>query len=499
MARRVAREGTRPYLPKGKDGEPEQTIYNLKVQGVDGKTWYARTTGAKDEVVANLIADLMHETRMQKLAAVIDMITTQRVLSLSEYFSRITAMRERPEYADLNLRALCEQLIVDVKSPGLKKLHEQWAETMKPEWQYVRNSGYFLTWLKKQPGGTELPVTMFDAGTAADWLKAVEASGEFSAETRRKFRVALSQFGQWLAVKKFLPHTGNLNPIKRENGVKAIQSATERINKAFAKYYEIEEIAQMVDEAGKGSLLAACIALCFSGAADWSAMEALRVQDINRQTGVISLFDPELGIAGKDRSIPLHRMRKVFIAHQFCWDAILAYLTTREGEEWFVPRAAAVKRYKKPVLKRGIPRCTEKALREPLIALCEKLHIEHEGWHKFRHSFAVYWIFAGCERGLTGKFTKEWGKKQMGHAPGSVLWENTYGKIKRYDDDDAFGREMSGLAPATERDLLQYLRPTVREKIKAALASVHQPDQNTAANRTITNENEQGSQAFQVM
>src|SRR5215467_3295018 len=262
MARRVAREGTRPYLPSGKDGKPEQEIFNLKVQGVNGRTWYNRSTGAKDEAVANLIADLMHETRLQKIATVVDMITVQRTLTLSEYYSRITAMRDRPEYADLNLRALCEQLVNDVKSPGLRKLHAQWAET-KPEWQYVRNSGYFLDWLKKQPGGTELPVAMFDAGTAADWLKETEESGEYSAETRRKFRVALSQFGEWLAVKKFLPHTGNLNPIKRENGVKIKKTAEERINKAFAKYYEIEQVVQMVERAGEGSLLAACIALCF--------------------------------------------------------------------------------------------------------------------------------------------------------------------------------------------------------------------------------------------
>jgi len=445
MARPVAREGTRPFKPTN------QALWNLKIQGSDGE-WYHRSTGYADEATAHLVADKVHEAKQQGLYNVLDMIAIQQTLKLKEFYDRLVAMQAAPENAGLNIRALVAKLIVDLQAPGLRKVVADWVEAKHPDGQYVKNVTKYLDWLQKQPGGSDLPVTMFTADTAKTWLKAMKEKG-YSPETQRHFRVALSQFGQSLP-RAFLAHCGGHNPISRANGV-VVEGKVDK----EPRYYLVEQIEQMIQEAGLGTALAAAIALCFSGAVEWSALEGLRVQDIDRTYRMASLFWWKR-TNGKFKRKHAARVRDVCITHQFCWDAVEAYLDTLPaGTLWLMPRPENPRLMYdgQPVKKGPIPRCDERSLRAGLIEVCEKIGVEHEAWHRFRHSFACFWILAGCEQGRTGQFTKSWCKTQMGHSPRSVLFEKTYGAIShKMDQKSIMARELGLEAP--KQDLSRYLR-----------------------------------------
>ena len=443
MARPAKRGGTRPYRPKVDGKVDENAMFVLKVKDSTGK-WVNRSTGTPHLETADRIADMMNEMRKSGQWKLIDQVARLNEMTLMQLYAAMDTQKNSAvvdgQKVTLSLHSVADAVLRNKANKSLAELAVEWGKPKKgraPHPAYVRDVGYFIDWLKDTKPG----VASTDAFTAKNAKACIDsydpthelyAGHPLSGETRRKIRVALSQFGKWLTFHEHI----TANPISKRSGVEIHFTRKEKAARSMPKFYTLADIERMIAKLDAADPLRAVIAMAFSGAMEWQALERTRVSDVGlRGKRIIHAHGSKSQNHADDS-----RDREVVITHDFCWDAIVAYKKTlAPGTEWFFPRATPPKRVKKAIKKRETPRMIEKVLRDALVALCDELHVEHEGFHKFRHSFAVYWIEAGCERGQAAegpKFTKTWCKTQMGHKPNSVLFDTTYGKISRKGDAD---------------------------------------------------------------
>lgn len=222
------------------------------------------------------------------------------------------------------------------------------------------------------PSGARFLLTHSHRGTISAHLEALEVSDP----TRNRHKAAISQFARWLVQHGHL----EVNPVRDATTFSENDPRMIHFTPAQAK-------AVVAALAGEARIVAAL--MCGTGM-EWGAVAAARRRDVELEQRTIHAH------GSKNR----HRDRVVRVTEDWCWEILLPHVRLMTPD-------------------RPLVTISERAALTEQLAVCARLKYPRHVLHSRRSTYAITALKRGDEPARV--------KRQLGHAPNSVLLYSVYG------------------------------------------------------------------------
>lgn len=328
--------------------------FKLRVVALDGRSATC-STGTDALATARDVEAFVKRLRSRRNARALAAIVGKRLTLAAAY--------------DADVAGRLEAALDALDDADLGALVAAWAAGGAPA-RYVTQVRRMI------PEGAPYPASSFTRGAVKGFLSGLPVS----AQTKNRYRVALSQFARWLIETEVLDG----NPVR---DVRAAKVPARPI-----VYLDPADVRRLVDAlAGESRVLEALMA---GTGMEWGACRRLRRADVD--------VDARLVYARGTKNE--YRDRWVEVSEDWTWAIVLPHVRA------LAPSA--------PVFTIG-----ERAALAAHHEAAAALGLRHTWLHHHRHSFAVLWI----KRAGGDVARLQWLKNQLGHAPQSTLIHTLYG------------------------------------------------------------------------
>jgi integrase len=234
------------------------------------------------------------------------------------------------------------------------------------------NAKYLAQVRRFIPAGARFPLTQFNRGTISAHLEALPVSDP----TRNRHKAAISQFARWLVQHGHL----ETNPVREATSFSENDPRMIHLTPAQAR--------TVVDAlSGEARIVAALMA---GTGMEWQAVAAARRRDVDLERRTIHAH------GAKNR----HRDRVVRVTEDWCWKIIRPHVRLMTPDTPLVS-------------------IQERAALTEQLAVCARLKYPRHVLHSWRSTYAITALKRGDEPARV--------KRQLGHAPNSVLLYSVYG------------------------------------------------------------------------
>lgn len=354
-----------PWRPKG------ARTYKGRIRGRDGipRQITLRTRHEEDAISIQETLDWLTEKRRW---SVLDLIMAKLLTAPEVHDAHVAGTLQDLVDATVARQAATERaLATALRDPALLPLVDEWA--LGTPQRYPIQVRLFVKSL-----GENATLSQFRRREVSAFLTRLKKRGGKPAtgSTKRRYRVALSQFARFLVERELL----------ETNIVRDVKGASE--NKPRMLFHTRAE-AKLIVNALDGAQQA-LEALMAGTSMEWGAAVRLRRQDIDQ-------LARSVWAEGTKNE---YRSRRVFFTEDWAWDAFWAYAKD------FTPNA--------PLFGDVDNEDSNEAHRK----VCRMLKLKVTRLHDWRHTYAIY----SLEDGIQPQAVKQ----NMGHAPNSTELERVY-------------------------------------------------------------------------
>jgi integrase len=349
-----------PWLAKGAH------TYKGRLAGEDGivRVISLRTKNADD---AKAIERTLRWLREQRKWTVIQLLFDKTLTAPAVHDAHVGGYLERL-IVDATKRQ--EETVAKAKDPELGPLALEWASTgARP--RYVRQVATFLEWL-----GNEARLSSFRRREIATFLGGLKSRKKsVTGSTKRRYRVALSQFARFLLERELLD----------TNIVRDVRGAPEnRPRMLFHTREEAQALVKVLE--GPQQALEALMA---GTSMEWGAAIKVRRRDV----------DPTAKSVWADGGKTEYRQRRVFFTEDWAWSVFWEHARAFTGNAslFDLKGREAIEVHK---------------------AACLTARVKVTRIHDWRHTYAIYSLLDGMAPQAV--------KAQLGHSPNSTMLERVY-------------------------------------------------------------------------